>query len=157
MIDDDDDKPELVPSELDELTHAELRTMYRVCQENILFAKSIQWRTVGSTLIVFMLFVVACHFFDKDKFFVKTVTGLSFAFSAGAIYALSIYQSWQGTEREKVRTILDGFSSAARDVHRIKSRIEANIHRYILFAFMVITILIANYLTVVLLMKLFPR
>jgi len=154
---DDDDKPELAPSELDELTHAELRSMYRGCQDNIRFAKSIQWRTVGSTLIVFVLLVVACHFFNKDRFFVKIVTGLTYVFSAGAIYALSIYQSWQGTEREKVRTILDSFSSLARDVHRIKSRIEANIHRYILFAFMVIAILIANYLTVVLLMKLHPR
>jgi hypothetical protein len=154
---DDEAKEEIVPSELDELTHAELRLLYQGCQDNIRFAKSIQWRTVGSTLIVFVLMVAACHFLNKDEFFVKTITGLSFAFSAGAIYALSIYQSWQATEREKVRTILKRFSSAAREVHRIKSQIEANIHRYILFAFMAIAILIANYLTVVLLMKLYPR
>ena len=157
MMDDDANPAETIPSELDDLTHAELQVMYQVCQDNIRFAKSIQWRTVGSTLIVFVLMVVACYFLNKAPVFVKTITGLSFAFSAGAIYALSIYQSWQGTERDKVRHILEKFSNVARDIHRIKSRVEANIHRYILFAFMVVSILIANYLTVVLLMKLYPR
>ena len=112
---------------------------------------------MGSTLIVFVLMVVICYILNREEFFVKTITALSFAFSAGAIYALSIYQSWQATEREKVRRILEEFSNVATEIHRIKSRIEANVHRYVLFAFMVLAILIANYLTVVLLMKLYPR
>ena len=109
------------------------------------------------TFAVFVLLSLACYFLNRDELFVKTAIGVSFAFSAGAIYALSIYQSWQATEREKARKILERFSSLATEIHRIKSRIEANIHRYILFAFMTVSMLIANYLLVVMLMKLYGK
>ena len=40
---------------------------------------------------------------------------------------------------------------------RIKSRTEANIHRYILLAFMVITMLIGNYVLATILTPLFDK
>ena len=159
MIDDNDaeEKFEVTPSELDELTHAELQVLYGSTQENIRFAKGIQWCTVVWTFAVFVLLVLSCYFLNRDEFFVKTAIAVSFAFSAGAIYALCIFQSWQGTEREKVRVIIGHFSNLATEIHRVKSRIEANVHRYILFAFMVVSMLIANYLLVVVLMKLYAK
>jgi hypothetical protein len=159
MIDDDDadDTFEVKPSELDELTHAEMQVLYGTSEENIRFAKGIQWCTVVWTFAVFVLLVLACYFLNRDELFVKTAIVVSFAFSAGAIYALSIFQSWQGTEREKIRVIIGRFSNVATEIHRIKSQMEANIHRYILFTFMVISMLIANYLLVVMLMKLYAR
>ena len=145
------------PSELDELTHAEVLVLYRGCQDNIRFAKGIQWKTVSWTVVIFTLFVLACNFIYRDEVFVRTVIFLSFGVSMASIYALSIYQSWQGTEREKVRIIIEHLSNLATTIHRKKSRVEANIHRFTLYGFMVFVILAGNYLAVVVLLQLNPK
>ena len=146
---------EVEPSELDELTHAETLSLYRDAEDNIRFAKGLQWKTLGGTLAIFAALVVACYAANPVEIFAKTCIVLSLVVSAGSIYSISILQSWQNTEREKVEMSLRWFSNVFASIYGTKSRVEANIHRYILISFMAITILIANYLSVVLLMKIY--
>jgi len=151
------EEEDIEPSSLDDLTHAEYLVLYQGCQDNIRFAKAIQWKTVAWTVLLFALLMLACHFLNRDEVFVKTVIVLSIVFAMAAIYTVSIYQSWQGTEREKVRMMISRFSSVTARIHRVKSRVEANIHRFTLYGFMVLVIVAANYLTVAMLMRLYPR
>lgn len=60
------------------------------------------------------------------------------------IYALALYQTWQNTERHKLREIGMHLSSYTQSVRAIKSSREANVHRYTLLAFMIITALMGN-------------
>lgn len=136
---------EIEPSDLDETTHAESLILYRDSQDNIRFAKSLQWKTLGGALAIFALLGFAGQNGEHTETYQKTLIVISWAISAGSIYAISILQSWQNTEREKLRRIVGEFSNLFGAVYRIKSRTEANIHRYILLAFMAITMLIGNY------------
>tara|TARA_R110000868_G_scaffold46376_5_gene153221 strand:+ start:421 stop:927 length:507 start_codon:yes stop_codon:yes gene_type:complete len=161
-IDDDteDDAPapfEVEASDLDETTHAECLVLYRDSEDNIRFSKGLQWKTLGGTLAIFAILGVAGINSDHRESYLKTLIVISWAISAGAIYAISILQSWQNTEREKLRRIVGEFSNLFRMVYRIKSRTEANIHRYILLAFMVITMLIGNYVLATILTPLFDK
>src|SRR3546814_20359579 len=54
-IHDTDDEParENTPSELDDLTHAEMCMLYRESADAIRFAKAHQWKSLGATLLVF--------------------------------------------------------------------------------------------------------
>ena len=87
----------------------------------------------------------------------KALIVISWAISAGVIYAICILQSWQNTEREKLRRIVGEFSNMFRAVYRFKSRMEPNIHRYILFSFMAIMMLLGNYMLAKLLTPLFDK
>lgn len=146
---------ELEPSELDETTHAESLTLYRDSQDNIRFAKGLQWKTLGGTLGIFALLGFAGFNSDQREGYLKTLIVISWAISAGGIYAICILQSWQNTEREKLRTIVAEFSNLFRTVYRLKSKTEANIHRYILLVFMAVTMLIGNYVLATVFMPLF--
>lgn len=155
-IEDDSPQPfEIEPSMLDDQTHAETLSLYRDAGDNIRFAKGLQWKTLGGTLAMFALLVVACYAGNPEEMFAKTCIVLSVIIAAGSIYSISILQSWQNTEREKIELTLRWFSNVFVRVYGTKSRVEANFHRYILIAFMAISIVIANYLTIVLLMKIY--
>ena len=152
-IDDDteDDAPapfEVEASDLDETTHAECLVLYRDSEDNIRFSKGLQWKTLGGTLAIFAILGVAGINSDHRESYLKTLIVISWAISAGAIYAISIL---------KLRRIVGEFSNLFRMVYRIKSRTEANIHRYILLAFMVITMLIGNYVLATILTPLFDK
>jgi UDP-N-acetylmuramyl pentapeptide phosphotransferase/UDP-N-acetylglucosamine-1-phosphate transferase len=148
-------EPEIEPSALDETTHAEALLLYRDAEDNIRFSKGLQWKTMGGTIALFALLVTACLATRPETMFVKICIVLSLIVSCGSIYSLSILQSWQNTERQKIEMVIKSFSSLFGRVYGLKSRIEANIHRYTLIAFMAITILIANYVAASLLMKLY--
>ncbi len=148
---------EVEPSELDESTHAEALILYRDSQENIRFAKGLQWKTLGGTLAIFAVLGFTGFSSDHREGYLKTLIVISWAISAGAIYAISILQSWQNTEREKLRRIVGEMSTLFRMVYRLKSRTEANIHRYILLAFMALTMLIGNYVLATILTPLFDK
>tara|TARA_R110002110_G_scaffold406473_1_gene626659 strand:+ start:549 stop:1037 length:489 start_codon:yes stop_codon:yes gene_type:complete len=147
----------LEPSELDEATHAEALTLYRDSQENIRFAKGLQWKTLGGTLAIFALLGFTGFNSELREGYLKTLIVISWAISAGAIYAICILQSWQNTEREKLRKIVAEFSNLFHAIYRLKSRTEANVHRYILLAFMVVTMLIGDYVLATILTPLFER
>jgi hypothetical protein len=148
---------EVEPSELDEATHAEALVLYRDSQDNIRFSKGLQWKTLGGALAIIALLGLAGWNGERTETYLKTLIVISWAISAGAIYAICILQSWQNTEREKLRKIIAEFSNLFHAVYRLKSRTEANIHRYILLSFMIITMLLGNFVLAKLLTPFFDK
>jgi len=154
-IDEDDQEDFAIePSTLDDSTHAEVIALYADAQDNIRFSKNLQWRAMAGAIGLFVLLVLSCRQTDSSSNFINSVICASFLVSAGAIYSLAILQSWQGTEREKIREMMGKLSNLSTLVYGLKSRMEANVHRFILLAFMIAGILGANYFAVVLIMPL---
>ena len=141
---------ETVPSDLDETTHAELRLLYREAADNVLFAKTQQWKTVGSTLVVYISLIAIAKFVLSDWSdwdFLKGLQAIVFLVAPAAILILLIYQVWQHTEQEILTSIGKRFSSLFRDTRAIKSRLDANVHRYILLVFMISMVLLGGVIT----------
>ena len=135
---------DLEASELDETTHAEMLMLYSESADSIRFAKAQQWKSVGATLLVFAGMITVAHFTAGDVMLVKMIAFMSFLVAAAAIYTLVLYQVWQNTEREKLREIAKSFSNLFVKIRTIKSSREANVHRYTLLIFMILSILIGN-------------
>jgi hypothetical protein len=149
-IHDSDDEParENTPSELDELTHAEMCMLYRESADSIRFAKAHQWKSLGATLLVFAGMITLARLAPDNATLTNLVIAVSFISSSAVIYMLVLYQVWQNTEREKLRDIAGHFSSFSQFTRAIKSSREANVHRYTLLAFMIVAILLGNLLLV---------
>lgn len=149
-IHDTDDEParENTPSELDDLTHAEMCMLYRESADAIRFAKAHQWKSLGATLLVFAGMMTLGRLVPDNATLTNLIVAVSFLSTSAVIYMLVLYQVWQNTEREKLRDIAGHFSSFAQFTRAIKSSREANVHRYTLLAFMVAAILLANLLLV---------
>jgi len=149
-IHDTDDEParENTPSELDDLTHAEMCMLYRESADSIRFAKAHQWKSLGSILLVFGGMIVLARLTQNNATLTNLVIAISFLSSSAVIYMLVLYQVWQNTEREKLRDIASHFSSFSQFTRAIKSSREANVHRYTLLAFMIVAILLGNLLLV---------
>jgi hypothetical protein len=153
--DDVDEGEELIASEVDELTHAELLCLYRDLEENIRFSKLLQWRGTAGTLVVLVLFMLFAEQYGKKSDMIKILTILTFMVGSVSISMLVIFQSWQGTEREKLKLILGNLSSLARDIYNTKSKLMANVERYILLGFMCCAILTGGFLTLARLLRWF--
>ena len=125
------------PSSLDPLTHQELLNLFDESSRTILFAKAQQWKTVGGTLVVFMVLVALARYVSSNPTYVSYLEIFVFLATPSALLILIIYQFWQHTELAKLQATSVNFSSIYRRIRRIKSGREANIHRYILFSFMV--------------------
>lgn len=149
-IHDTDDQParENTPSELDELTHAEMCMLYRESADSIRFAKAHQWKSLGATLLVFAGMILLARLAPENVTLTNLVIAISFVSSSAVIYMLVLYQVWQNTEREKLRDIASHFSSFSQFTRAIKSSREANVHRYTLLIFMIGAILLANVMLV---------
>jgi hypothetical protein len=130
------------PSELDEMTHRELQLMHEEASAAILFAKNIQWRSVGSALLVFGAIVAIASLTSAGKQFVDLLTILSIVLSCGVVFVLMMYQFWQLNEMNKIDEIEKNFSSLFRKISRVKSRREGNIHRYTLLLFMIVVVIL---------------
>lgn len=135
---------EIRPSELDEMTHAELCLLYRESADSIRFAKAQQWKTLGAILLVFGALMVIADYNLRVELFVKSLVIISFVLCVGAIYSLAIFQFQQNSEREKIHAACKHFSSLFRDIWALKSSRESSVFSYILLAFMIITTLIGN-------------
>jgi len=129
------------PSTYDELTHAEMRLLYEESTRSMRFAKYLQWWTVGSTLLVYGAFLAVAKFVAADYGYGNKLTALIIILTIAVIATLIIYQFWQHTELVKIERIAKGFSTAFRHTRSIKSKLEANIHRYLLLAFMILTVI----------------
>ena len=149
-IHDRDDEPvrENTPSELDELTHAEMCMLYKESADSIRFAKAHQWKSLGATLLVFGGMIALGQLAPNNMTLVNLIIAVSFLSTAAVIYILVLYQVWQNTEREKLRDISSHFSSFSQFTRAIKSSREANVHRYTLLLFMIGAIVIGNVLVV---------
>ena len=129
-------------SSLDELTHAELGFLYQESTETVRFAKTQQWWTVGSTLLVFGALVGIAKLVSADKGYIDLLTVVIILLTMAVIFTLVVYQMWQHTEMMKIEQIAARYSDLFREVRKLKSRNEANIQRYLLLAFMVFTVTI---------------
>lgn len=132
------------PSMLDELTHQELRLLHEEASNAILFAKNIQWRSVGASLLVFASMIFIAVVTEAEKSYIHLMSWVSILLTCGVIFVLVMYQFWQFNEISRIREIEKHFSSLYTDICHIKSRREANIHRYTLLIFMVAVVILGS-------------
>jgi len=143
-----DEEPfENTPSDLDEFTHAELLLMHDRSSKSILFAKNIQWRSVGSSLLVFAAITAIAFFSSSDKFLVNLLGVLTILLATGVIFVLIMYQFWQFNEIARIVELEKHFSSLYLKIRDIKSRREGNIHRYTLLLFMCVIVILGAFVT----------
>ena len=90
------------PSSLDDLTHTELRLMHKEATASILFAKNIQWRSVGASLLVFGAIIAIAVFTSADKSFANLLSALTIPLTCGVIFVLIMYQFWQFNEISRI-------------------------------------------------------
>ncbi len=135
---------ENTPSSYDELTHAEMRLLYEDSSKNVRFAKYLQWWTLGSTLVVDGAFLAIAKFVSADMDYANKLTAMIIVLTTAVIATLIIYQFWQYTELRKIDKISKGFSTAFRRVRVVKSKLEANIHRYLLLIFMILAVIMGS-------------
>ncbi len=154
MAKDDDDleengseSDEITPSELDELSHAELRMLYAESTETLRFVKSLQWKTVGSTLATFAGIIFIARFIDANKAMTDRFMAISILLTLAAIFTIVLYQFWQSNEHAKINSMNSRFSTLYRTVRSHKSQLEANIHRYTLLLFMIVSIVLGAIVT----------
>ena len=150
-----EEEEEVFPSELDEATHREMLHLYRESADAVRFAKTQQWKTLGATMMLFAGFTALGKVEASYEALLKTLTFASFVVSACALYMLTLYQLWQNNERLKIRTLAKRLSSLTQSVRGLKSRREANVHRYTILFFMVATICLGNALVVMVLKPLY--
>ncbi len=132
----------VTPSELDELTHAELRMLYQESTETLRFVKSLQWKTVGSALTSFAALIFIAKFIDANKALTDKFMIVTILLSIAVIFTLMLYQFWQSNEHAKINSMNRKFSNVYRSVRARKSRREGNIHRYTLLVFMMTSIIL---------------
>jgi hypothetical protein len=137
------------PSELDELTHAEMLELYRASTETTRFAKHQQWGTLAGILGLFVLLGVVGDYASKAGFLFKLCIIISLVLSVVGIYSLVIYQFWQNAEREKMNLIAERFSNLTRHIRGLVTERERNFHRYVLLFFMIASIILGNWLLIV--------
>jgi len=144
----DEESENIRPTELDDLSHRELLMMYSECATSIRYAKSKQWHTLAGALAFYIILGILANNLSKEDFLYKVCLGLSTFVTVCAIYGLIIYQTWQNNERRKLHYIAECLSSHLRKIRAITSSAETKFHRYTLFFFMLIALLIANWLLI---------
>ena len=127
---------ENTPTELDDLTHHELSLMFERSTEAVLFAKNIQWRTVGSSLIVMAVFITLVMFGKPSDELANILGVATIVLAGGVIFVLTLYQSWQYNEISRIVELEKNFSTLYRKIRDVKSRREGNFHRYTLLLIM---------------------
>lgn len=147
---------EVVPSELVELSHAEATLLFQDSARSILFAKAQQWKTVGSTLLVFLVLVGLAKFISADNDYVRILKVIAIISGMGSIFILGIYQFWQHAEIKKMVFVAKDFSNIFREIRRTKSVLEANTHRYILLAIMIGIVIGAGFVAIAALSEIAP-
>jgi len=138
----------VVPSELDDKTHAEMLMMYAECATSVRFAKSQQWITTAGALTIFVVLGVLGEVGPHYGFLTQAIIVISMLVSGATIYSLAIYQFWQQAERGKLNMMSERFSNVLRDVRAYLPPREANVHRYILLFFMLALVLVSNWLLI---------
>ena len=145
--------PGITPSELDEITHAELRMLYRDCGMSVRFARERQWKLVGGALLLFAATVAVPELIDISAFAAKGLVLTSFLLGAGAIYLLIVYQVWQNAELRRMQEIGARFSSVFTQLGGADAAREGRLHGYIVLFFMIALIALGNALAVLLMSR----
>ena len=79
----------VVPSDLDDKTHAEMLMMYRECADSVRFAKSQQWTTTAGALVLFAGLGVLGEFGPHYGFMIQAIIIISMVVSGGIMYCTS--------------------------------------------------------------------
>lgn len=149
-------REEVAASQLDESVHAEAILLFRNSADSTVLAKQMQWKTVGSTLILFLTLVALGKFVSAAPGYIATLKIIVIVAGTTAFLMLGIYQFWQHTEAKKMASVARDFSSLWREVRAIKSITEANFHRYLLLLIMFTAITVGGFVTVASLNRLTP-
>jgi hypothetical protein len=131
---------EVVPSELDENTHAELRMLYAESTETLRFVKNLQWRTVGSTLIADGGLIFVAGWVKAGPALTNKLMAITILLTTAVMFTLMIYQFWTHNEMAKINSMKAHMSNLFAKTRAMKSRREGNIHRYTLLVFMCTTV-----------------
>ena len=127
---------EYEPTDLDEMTHNELRVMHREASTAMLFAKAVQWGAVCVSMTIFTVAIFVDRSVRPLDTFDNLLSIAIILFACGAIFMLFMYQMWQFNEIKRIRLIEAHFSSWTRRVNNIESRREKAVERYTMLAFM---------------------
>jgi hypothetical protein len=130
--DSEDGEPQLAPSELDEMTHRELGLIYADSTRTILFSKSMQWKAVASSLLVFGTIILLAKYVTHGAQFMMVLKISAIVVAMAAVFMVVLFQFWQHTEGRKLVTIESAYSNLFRRIRKLKSIREANIHRYLI-------------------------
>ena len=153
MAKDDDDRDDdredetIEPTTLDESSHAELRMLYWESTETLRFAKNLQWRTVGATLLVFGGLIAVAAITDANAHLTNKLMALALLMTVGSLFTLVVHQLWQFNETGKIESMNDRFSSLFKTVRAKRSKLEGNIFRYVLLLFMMIVVILGVVVT----------
>lgn len=140
--DNDVDMADIVPSALNDSTHAEIRCLYVESTETLRFVKNHQWRTVGATLLTFLALVFIANIVQANVALTQKFMAITIVLTTAVIFTLIIYQFWMHNEQRKIDAMGEHMSSLFRDIRAIKSPREGNLHRYTLLMFMILTVLL---------------
>ncbi|NQW11151.1 MAG: hypothetical protein HQ481_14895 [Alphaproteobacteria bacterium] len=119
------------PSELDDLTHAELLAIYRDASDNIRFAKDQMWRTV----LYFTLGAIAVTSYGvmtqwddpKLTFYLLVIVWI---FSIASVLIVLSLQWWQAAEHAKINYVTSKWSTFATAARHRKSKLMSDVQRY---------------------------
>ena len=129
--------PDIVPSALDDNTHAEMRALYAESTKTLRFVKTHQWKTLGSTLLTFLGLIFIAGFIGADKSLTQKLMAITILMTTSVIFTLIIYQFWMHNEARKIDALSTHMSSLFQEIRAIKSKREGNLHRYTLLIFMI--------------------
>ncbi len=137
------------PSNLDELTHRALLMMHRESAAAVLFAKSIQWSTVGACLLVYGALVGINVFTKADTQFEKILTATTIVLTCGVIFVLTMYQSWQFNEFKKMDEVEKNLSTLYTKIRNTQSRRLSSYQRYTLLMSMIVVIVLGAVVSII--------
>lgn len=138
---------EIKASELDDKTHYELSLLYRESTESMRFAKSLQWKTLASSLLIYFATVCIANFSFDGRYYSKMqsiavmLNWTCILVPIAATFMLALFQFWQHNELLKIDYINKQFSNMFSRVRHIKSKTEASVHRYIFLIFMIAAVI----------------
>ena len=141
------DETEELVEPIDEDVRAEISLIYQKACDALLFVKTQQWWTVGSTLMVFLAFMAIAKLTGAGSAFADKLTALLIVVTCAAIFMLVIYQFWQHNELARIAAVTKLFSPAFRKIQALKSPTEGDIHRYTLLGFMVAVVILGAIIT----------
>lgn len=143
----DDDAAEeekLVPTELDDASHAEFRMLYDIAAQNVLFAKRQQWRVVEYFTLLGLALVAIGTAMPFAPDVARFVAGFLVFVGAVSVAVIVMLQSWQGNEHAKMAYLVGDFSNLARSALRRKPKLSSDVHRYFILLVMLLYIVVLD-------------
>ncbi len=145
----------IVPSDLDDKTHAEMLLLYQDSAHSLRHARDRQWKFVGGVLLLFVIIMALPEIYSITAFAARVLVLVSILISAATIYILIIYQVSLGADLGRLQTIGDQFSSIFVNLGGRRARRDAKSHGYIILFLMIIAVMLGNAVMVVVLAHLY--